>query len=136
MERGARFAFSRSVPMQRGARFAFCGMLLMQRGARFEFGRSAPMQRGAHFSILDIPLRALCWAQARRPKRYKINAFSHILKMKSAPGAATRWNPKSKTCKIYKENQCFSPMPWRLFGVHFGWPFFCLPILGPQDGPP
>ena len=79
----------------------------MQRGVRFVLHRSAPMQRGAHFSILDIPFRAPCWAQARRPKRFKINAFLLILKTKGAPGAATKWSPKSKKCKIYRENECF-----------------------------
>ena len=69
------------------------------------------MQRGAHFLILDVPFRAPCWAQARRPKHCKINAFLLILKMKGAPGAATKWNPKTEKCKIYQENECFSQLP-------------------------
>ena len=67
-----------------------------QRGARFVLRRSTPVQRGARFSILDIPFRAPCWAQAGRPKHDKINAFLLILKMKGAPGAATKWIPKSE----------------------------------------
>ena len=108
----------------------------MQRGARFVLRRSAPMQRGAHFSLLHVPSRAPCYAQAGRPKHYKTTAFLLILKMKGTLGAATKWIPKSKNCKMYWENDGFSQMPWGLFGVHFGWSFFCLPILGPQDGPP
>ena len=108
----------------------------MQRGARFVLRRSAPMQRGAHFSILHVPSRAPCCAQAGHPKRYKTNAFLLILKMKGTLGAATTWIRKSKQIKINRKNKCFSQMPWVLFGVHFRWSSFCLPILGPQDGPP
>ena len=84
------------------------------------------MQRGARFAICDVPSGAPCWAQRGRQKRYKINVFLLILKMKGMPGAATRWIPKGKKCKIYQENECFSQMPWGLFGVHFGWSFFGL----------
>ena len=45
----------------------------MQRGARFFFRRSAPMQRGAHFATFDVPGGAPCWAQRARQKRYEIN---------------------------------------------------------------
>ena len=107
----------------------------MQRGARFILRRSAAMQHGAHFLILHVPSRAQCCAQAGRPKRYKTNVFLLILTMNGAPGAATKWIPKSKNSKINRKNECFSQMPWGLFGVHFGWSFFCLPILGPEDGP-
>ena len=65
------------------------------------------MQRGARFAIFDVPFGAPCWAQGGRPKRYKISAFWLILNMKGAPGAATKWIPKSKKYKISKENQCF-----------------------------
>ena len=89
----------------------------MQRGARFVLHRSAPMQRGTHFWILDVPFRALCWAQAEHPRRCKITAVLLILKMKGVPEAATKWIQKSNNCKIYKENLCFSRMPrgalWR-----------------------
>ena len=84
----------------------------MQRGDRFVLHRSSPMQRGAQFLILHVPFRALCWAQAVRPKCCKINAFLLVLNVKGAMGAATRRIPKSKNCKIDKENQCFSRMPW------------------------
>ena len=102
----------------------------MQRGARFVLHRSAPMQRGAHFSILHVPSRAPCCAQAGHPKRYKINDLLLILKMKGTLGAATKWIPKIKNCKIYQENDCFSQMPWGLFGVHFGWSVFVSTSLG------
>ena len=54
----------------------------------------------------------------------KRNAFLIILHMKGAPGAATKWIPKSKNSKINRKNECFSQMPWALFGVHFGCSFF------------
>jgi hypothetical protein len=57
-----------------------------------------------------------------------------ILKIMGATGAATTWLPKSKMCEISQENECFVQVPWELFGVHFGWSCFGLPILGPQDG--
>ena len=106
----------------------------MQRGARFCFRRSAPMQRGAHFAIFDVPFGAPCWAQRGRQKRYKINVFLLIFQMKGTLGAATKCIPKSKICKICPENECFVRLPWELFGVNFGWSYFCLPILGPQGG--
>ena len=72
----------------------------MQRGARFVLRRSAPMQRGAIFSILYGTSRAPCYAQTGHPKRYKINVFLLILKMKGTLGAATKWIPKINNCKI------------------------------------
>ena len=44
--------------------------------------------------------------------------------MKGALGAATKWIPKSKTCKICPENECFVRLLWELFGVHLGWSLF------------
>ena len=85
--------------------------------------------------VLDVPFRALCWIQVGRPRRCKITVFLLILKMKGVPEAATKWIQKSKNCKIYKENQCFSRMPrgalWRPLRVVI----FLSPILRPQDGP-
>ena len=54
------------------------------------------MQRGARFAIFDVLLGAPCWAQRGRQRRYKINVFLLIFKMKGTLGAATKWIPKSK----------------------------------------
>ena len=88
------------------------------------------------FCNFDVPCDAPCWAQRARQKRCEINAFLMIFQMKGTLGAATTWIRKSKQIKINRKNKCFSQMPWVLFGVHFRWSSFCLPILGPQDGPP
>ena len=37
----------------------------------------------------------------------KRNVFLLILNIKGAPGPASEWSPKSKKCKIYRENACF-----------------------------
>ena len=75
----------------------------MQRGARFFFRRSAPMQRDAHFAIFDVPGGAPCWAQRARQKHYEINVFLLILHMKGTLGAATKCIPKINISKIRPE---------------------------------
>ena len=92
----------------------------MQRGARFFYRRSAPMQRDAHFAIFDVPGGAPCWAQRARQKHYEINVFLLIFHMKGTLGAATKCIPKINISKIRPEKQCFVRLPWELFGVHLG----------------
>ncbi len=92
----------------------------MQRGARFFFRRSAPMQRGAHFATFDVPGGAPCWAQRARQKRYEINDLLMIFHMKGTLGAATKCIPKINISKIRPEKQCFVRLPWELFGIHLG----------------
>jgi hypothetical protein len=111
---------AKSVPVQRGTRPFFC--------------QSVPMQRGTRFFIFDVPSGALCWAQRGRRKRCKTNAFLRVFKKKGTLGATTKWILKSKTSKICLENEWFVRLPWELFGIHFGWSCFCLPIVGPQGG--
>jgi len=90
----------------------------MQRGARSFFRRSAPMQRGTSFAFYHDPCGALCWAQRRREKRYKTNAFCLIFNMKGTLGAATKWIPKSNIHRICLENECFVQLPGELFSIH------------------
>ena len=92
------------------------------------------MQRGARFAIFDVPFGAPCWAQRGRQRRYKINAFLFIFKMKGTLGAATKWIPKSNMCKICPENECFVRLPWELFGVHLGWSLFVCARCGCSSG--
>ena len=92
----------------------------MQRGARFFFRRSAPMQRDAHFAIFDVPGGAPCWAQRARQKHYEINYLLMIFHMKGTLGAATKCIPKINISKIRSEKQCFVRLPWELFSVHLG----------------
>ena len=75
----------------------------MQRGACLFFRGSTPMQRGTRFGIFYVPFGAPCWAQRGRQKRYKINVCLLSFKMKGRLGAATKWIPQSKICKISKE---------------------------------
>ena len=96
----------------------------MQRGARSFFHRSITMQRGTRFAIFVIPFGAPSWAQRGRRKHYKTNMFLIIFKMKGTPGAAIKWIPQNKNCKICPENQCFLRVPWELFGIHLGWSHF------------
>ena len=107
----------------------------MQRGARSFFCRNAPMQRGAHFLISDFPFGVLCWAQRGRQKHCKTNAFLLFLKMKGAPGAATKWIPKSKTCKNSRKIHVFRKCLGGSLASTLGGHYFCLHILRPQDGP-
>ena len=60
----------------------------MQRGVRFFFGGSVPMQRGARFLIFDVHLGGARWAESGHPKRYKTNDFL-IIWLKKA-GQQTR----------------------------------------------
>ena len=92
----------------------------MQRGARFFFRRSAPMQRGAHSATFDVPGGAPCWAQRARQKRYENNDLLMIFHMKGTLGAATKCIPKINISKIRSEKQCFVRLPWELFGIHLG----------------
>ena len=55
----------------------------MQRGVRFFFGGSVPMQRGTRFLIFDVHLGGARWAEPGRPKRYKTIDFSTFLKKKA-----------------------------------------------------
>ena len=106
----------------------------MQRGTRFCFRRSAPLQRDTRFAFFAVPFGARCWTQQGRQKRCKINAFLHIFKMKGTLGAATKWMPKSKIYKICPENECFVRLPWELFGVHLGWSLFVCARRGGSNG--
>ena len=62
--------------------------------------------------------------------------FLLIFQMKGTLGAATKCIPKSKKCKICKENKCFVRLPWELFGVHLGWSIFWCAQLGCSNGTP
>ena len=52
----------------------------MQRGARFAFSGSVPMQRGARFRVLDVPLGGPTWPSEGVTNMYKTNAFLMVLK--------------------------------------------------------
>ena len=69
----------------------------MQRGARFVLRRSAPMQRGTHFSVLHVPSRAPCCAQAGHPKRYKTNAFFAYFEDEGHTGSGHHMDPEEQT---------------------------------------
>ena len=69
---------------------------------------------------------ASTWPPLISRKVCKRNAFLLILEIKDVLEAATRWIPKSKKCKIYRENKVFRkcgetcPVPsWT--GVNLGW---------------
>ena len=92
---------TKSVPMQRGARSVFCRSVLMQRGARFLiFGERSMVQHGVDERVKNI---------------YKTNVILHMFKVKSTPGAATKWIPKNKISKKRFENECLLRSPGELF---------------------
>ena len=66
------------------------------------------MQRGARFAIFVIPFGAPSCAQRGRRKHYQTNVFLMIFKMKGTPGAAIKWIPQKKKCKIYPEKKFFA----------------------------
>ena len=51
----------------------------MQRGARFAFSGSAPIQRGARFLICDVLLGGPTWPSEGVRSIYKPNGFLNIL---------------------------------------------------------
>ena len=55
--------------------------------------------------------------------------------MKGAPGAATKWIPKSKTCKNSRKIHVFRKCLGGSLASTLGGHYFCLHILRPQDGP-
>ena len=51
----------------------------MQRGDRFAFSGSVPMQRGALFGVFGVPLGGPTWPSEGVRSIYKPDGFLHIL---------------------------------------------------------
>ena len=79
----------------------------MQRGARFAFSGSVPMQRGARFGVFDVPLGGPTWPSDGVPNMYKTNVFLHILKISRKRLARQKRRQETKIIKKRLKNQYF-----------------------------
>ena len=79
----------------------------MQRGARFAFSGSVPMQRGARFGVFDVPLDGPTWPSEDVPNMYKTNALLHMLKISPKRLARQKRRQETKIIKKRLKNQYF-----------------------------
>ena len=96
----------------------------MHRGARFFPVRALPCSVALVLQLLmflSVPHVGLSEGVRNVVKSV---FFFIVFRMKGALGAATKWIPNSKTCKICPDNECFVRLLWELFGVHLGWSLF------------